>query len=567
MQEIRRLYLYAMSGVTLAVLAAGLRLLVSVLLDALGLSGDQFGGESGNREQLSLAGALVGVGLPVWAIHWALVRRSLRPGAPEADEERGSSIRATYLSAVLAVSLVFAATAAIDLVGAALLSVLGVTTVFGGRPDVAGTLATLVIAGGIWLFHALVRRVDMAAGPLRHGAAAWPRVYLYGVMLVALVVGIGAIRHLVDAVAELLTSGAPAFGEGHLQLVVASQVAITAVMAIAFVAHAWYAERLLDDPGWRGLSERPALVRVAFFAIVLGLAGVFVLTDLITAARAILLEVLGDGQAAGERFGGQPPSVGRVVVVALLGALPWLLAGLAVRRQALAEAGRSDQPGRRLSVARLEEYLLSVIGLAYGAVALGWLLGLAIDTLLGGNRVAALGSGWRPEIASFLPAAVFGLALWAWRWSWIVLRAGANPIREADSSIRRIALLVVLAVSIIAAVAALAVILHRLFGSLLGIDFGGSVVSALSTPLGALIVAAAVAAYHGLLVRRDGQLRGRQAGPDAGVATTTTPERPPSFAGPAQRMLVLRAPSQAALDATLAGVRSGLPAGTRLDDA
>jgi len=50
-------------------------------------------------------------------------------------------------------------------------------------------------------------------------------------------------------------------------------------------------------------------------------------------------------------------------------------------------------------------------------------------------------------------------------------------------------------------------ILYRLFGTDFGLDAPGEVVAELSTPIGALIVAAAVAAYHGQLLRRDGALR------------------------------------------------------------
>jgi hypothetical protein len=233
-QVIRRLYLYAMCAVTLIVLAVGLRLLLGVLLDTLGLAGDPLAGGGGSREQLSLAGALIGVGLPVWAIHWWQIRRSMRPGAPEAQEERGSAIRAIYLSGVMAVALVFAVNAAIDLVGAVLRAILGATTSFGGQPDVAGLLATFLIAASVWAYHVLVRRADMAAGPLTDGAAWWPRIYLYGVMFVALIAGIGAIRQLFDAVAELFGQGQPAFGDGRdLALVVASQLAAIVVLAAA----------------------------------------------------------------------------------------------------------------------------------------------------------------------------------------------------------------------------------------------------------------------------------------------------------------------------------------------
>ena len=82
MQAVRRLYLYVMSGITLAVISYGLVLLLRVLLDGVFPDPpyDDFGS---SREQLSQAIAMLGVGIPVWAVHWWLVQRSLRPDRPE----------------------------------------------------------------------------------------------------------------------------------------------------------------------------------------------------------------------------------------------------------------------------------------------------------------------------------------------------------------------------------------------------------------------------------------------------------------------------------------------------
>jgi hypothetical protein len=226
-------------------------------------------------------------------------------------------------------------------------------------------------------------------------------------------------------------------------------------------------------------------------------------------------------------------------------------------------------PGRAGSVARFDAYLLALIGLAFGAVGLGGLLGLAIDALLGGERLSlGSGEGWRTALASYLPAAVLGLSLWAWRWSAVIRRTSADPIGEAGSSVRRAALLLVLAVSLIAAVTSLALLLYRLFNSLLGLPLGETIASELSTPAGALIVSTAVAVYHGLLVRADAQLRARSVPSAPAPVDSGDSIAPPAPSMPvASRSLVLRAASLAEIEALLSAIRSGLPPGTRLDDA
>ncbi len=82
MQAARRIYLYVMAGITLAVIAVGLSMLIDVAISGTGILEDRFGGE-GSRQQLSQAVAMLGVGLPVWAVHWWIVQRGLAEGRPE----------------------------------------------------------------------------------------------------------------------------------------------------------------------------------------------------------------------------------------------------------------------------------------------------------------------------------------------------------------------------------------------------------------------------------------------------------------------------------------------------
>ena len=80
MQTVRRIYLYLMSGIALGVLLVGLNILLSVVFHAIGLGrGDLVGGGESDRQALSLAAALIVVGLLVWAVHWLLVSEASVP--------------------------------------------------------------------------------------------------------------------------------------------------------------------------------------------------------------------------------------------------------------------------------------------------------------------------------------------------------------------------------------------------------------------------------------------------------------------------------------------------------
>ena len=92
------------------------------------------------------------------------------------------------------------------------------------------------------------------------------------------------------------------------------------------------------------------------------------------------------------------------LIVAPLGiASPWAIAWLAHSRWLRRESASSD-PLRRRHVSRLESHGLAAMALAFGAVALGWLLGLAIDTVFGGLRTSNPdGFTWTAEFATWHP--------------------------------------------------------------------------------------------------------------------------------------------------------------------
>src|SRR5690606_14661930 len=179
-QIARRLYIYFIAAVSLAMLAVGLMNLLRIGLAqiAIALGWSEVILEPGKaiRRQVSLWAAVSIVALPVWLLHWWLAERAaLRPNA-EGEAERGSTVRALYVSAVLAGSFIawfFAGTA---LVRRLLGEVLDAPEPTG---SLAGPLALVLVSASIWVYHAGVRRGDAAAVEMR-GAAAWaPRLYRY----------------------------------------------------------------------------------------------------------------------------------------------------------------------------------------------------------------------------------------------------------------------------------------------------------------------------------------------------------------------------------------------------
>jgi hypothetical protein len=529
----------------------GLDQLLVVILGQLGVGrGPFFSGDQGYREQLSLAIALVGVGLPVWAVHWRLAQRGLQAGRPHADEERASTVRALYLTVVLAVLLGFGASGALEL-----LRIL-VTDIAGGNAgdysfgDPAGGLATLIVTALGWGYHVAVRRSDMAAGP-HTGASAWlPRVYLYGAALAGLLVALTAIGNLVTLAAEIVLPSANGFDDAQFRAFQLADFGSTAVVwGVVWIGHWWYANGLMRDSGWRGASERVARLRQAFFVAVILAAVAWVLSLASMAARAVLIPIIGASDTLGSPDG---RDLLRAVLAALIAAIPWGIAWWAHVRRMRSESSQSGDPVRAATSLRLDLHAVAFVGLAFGAVGVAWLLGLLIDLLLGGERTGGPDRFWLVELATFVPFAVLGLLVWAWKWWGARARQAADPVGEAGSTVRRSFLLIVLAASIVAGLGSLAFVLFRVVGRLLGADLFGNTASELSTAMGILIVAVGVALYHGLALRGDLDLR----------AEASAPAEPL----PSRRSLVLIGPPETDLDATVEALRNGLPEGYRLDE-
>ncbi|HYN63812.1 MAG TPA: DUF5671 domain-containing protein, partial [Candidatus Limnocylindrales bacterium] len=274
MQTVRRLYLYLMSGITLGVLLVGLNILLTVVFHALGLGRGIFaGGSDSDRQQLSLAIALIVVGLLVWTVHWLFVERSLRVDSPAHDEERASGLRALYLTIVLAVLLVFGVLAGIQLLQELVRSTFGVTASdeFGFSADIGAALATALVTGLGWTYHAAIRRRDLGVG-LLSGAGAWiPRVYLYGAALVGLILTAISIGNLLMVGLQALVGEVPDFGDIDFRRRTAAD-AIAGIIGwgVVFLGHWWYATSLIHDTGWRGVSECRARLRLAYFVVAIG---------------------------------------------------------------------------------------------------------------------------------------------------------------------------------------------------------------------------------------------------------------------------------------------------------
>lgn len=550
MQAARRLYLYAMSGITLAVIAAGLVLLFRVLLD--GVFPDPFEGDGGSydnsREQLSQAIAMLGVGAPVWAVHWWLVQRGLREGRPERDAERGAGIRAVYLTGILLISLLVWVPSAVSVLHWLATNLLNAVPEY-TYADPLGAASVGLAGFAIWLYHGLVRRRDLAAGPVS-GPAAWiPRLYLYGVAVGALVVALTTFGSIVGS---LFFAGNIVGGDSYATYSLVQQVISTIAWALVWFGHWAYANRMIRHPDWRGVEERTSRTRVAAFAAVIVAAATASLGDLAAAASGAMRPLLPSPEGPIEADLAS-------IAVPLAGGAIWAVAWYAHLRWLRREPAAAD-PLRARHQERLVSHEVAAVGLAIGAVGGGWLLGYLVNLVFGGQQTAFDYPSW--ELAQFVPLTVVGLGAWLWFWRGVVARRRADPAGEANSTIRRTFLFITLGVALVVALAAAAAILYRLVGLVINAGAGGSIVSELSTPIGALLGAGIVLLYHGLALRADLRLAVATAPP--GAESITADSSPSPLVR--RRDLALLGPADQ-IDAALEAARTALPAGFEFVDA
>ena len=548
MQTARRLYLYVMAGIGLGVLVAGVSLLLTTLLEAIGIdSGSLFSGEQASRERLTLATAMTAVALPVWLIHWFLAERGVQEGRPGADLERSSAVRGLFFAFALGGLLFGAFLSLRSLVEWAALSLVGESTF----SNPAGDLGLLLATGAAWGYHLSVRLRDWGRGAIT-GAGAWlPRAYLYIATFAGLFVMLFGLADLLALAGRLLAgdAGDPVFDDGGTwwTFPLASALSRIVVGGATWIGHWWYARQLWADPGHRGTIERPASLRFAFYVAALVVSAAAALGYAGQVGRLIIGAVLGLG--TGEGSGGS--LVGEVVAAAVA-ALVFGFAWWVHARWLRAAAG---DPGAAATVPRPERlvaYPTALVGLAVGAIGAARLLGLVLDLLLGGGRVVIGGDQTERVFADFAPYAILGFGTWMWHWSAVTRAVAADPAAEAASTVRRTALLATLAVAVLAGVASLGVVLYRLFGTLFGLDVPANVAAELSVPIGALVVTVAIALYHGGLLRQDGALR------DADREAETAPAATAPVARPQVGLTLVGPPGTE--PGTLAGVTDGLRA-------
>jgi hypothetical protein len=441
---LRRLILYVLLFALVLIAAVGL----SGLLERLFSTGAVLASTDVAGVARSLAFTLIGG--PLAALLWWVVWKRLDDGA-----ERSSVGWGLYLSATYAVSLIASVTA-----------FLGMAASFIGRaePQWYSPLSDGLVWAGIFVWHRWMWR-----HPVKHPVHLEDVPAVIGLvfgLVVGAVAAITALGGLLDVAIRgyiSLTPGGDAWWQSVLRAM---------VWAIGgSIVWRWH---------WRGGGRKldTTLVDVALIGVGIFAAGITALGG----AGVVVFVLLRTAFDRGEPMNQLLAPLGPAIAAAAVGALVWRYHRVS---------------GAQRSVATRRASRLVTSGVALAAAASG--VGVVINASLAMAVSPLAGGGTRTLLLGGISSLVVGGPVW-----WRAWRPTKQP-RTADSISpgRRVYLVAFFGISAVVALIALLVIGYRLFEFLLGEVTGGSLLDRIRAPLGLLVAAGFVAAYHFALWRRE----------------------------------------------------------------
>ncbi|MBI4336909.1 MAG: hypothetical protein HY683_03665 [Chloroflexi bacterium] len=490
MSTMKRLYFYGVAFVALVVAANGAALLLRYLLDLA--RGRPLVGSL--TEQASVGLALVLVGAPVWALHWARAQHH----TGRLPQETGAVLRKLYLYG----TMFLAATIGFFMLRSLLRWALGVGTFDAIWP------AHIVVWAAVWGYHwTLEQREGQPTG----GARTVRRWYVYivsGYGLGFMVSGIvGALSLLLVRTYDLM-AGTPVLTGNALW-----SDPTRSALATLLVGGAWWAFHWLAQ-GWGDIESTLRQVYLYLFAFLGGAVTVLAVTAVML--YAVLRWALGAPGLPGatQHFRTLPQFLPALLVALALLLYHWQVVGT--------ESGRLA--GRLPGARRSFNYIMAFLGLGTlvtgVAILLGVLIGLAVRPA-GQSLTAA--EAWRTLLALALTLLVVGTPLWLGYWTRAQRYAREGGLGERGSLPRRIFIYGVLLALVLAVLGSLSAVLSFLLRDLLAGQLSLRFLRDGAWLLGTALTAGALLPYHWQVLRED-QQAGAEAAPGRKAVTLAVGE-------------------------------------------
>lgn len=464
--------------------------LMGFLFASMGLIGDGLAqtvfashnlmGADEARTEVSYYLATLIVATPLWLGFWRLLDRRLG----RTPEERDAPERRLFFAAVFAVTSVVALFALHTLLRV-LFTIPGTEGSNDALRDGASATIRLAIYGAAWIYYTRIawrERSAAQADTARDLAVYVLTGFALGFLALGAVrLGAGLLDQVIHNPSDWLLGGTGSTAWDTFGPVLALILAGGAV---------WGTVTYHDDrfPGVRAF-------RILYLYLVLIVAAAMTLT----AGGDLLYELVTRifGNRPDVIWGFLPDTLPPLVVAGAFWAYHWAV----LKRQAdlaglVAEEGSIPWP-RRPYLA-----LLSLAGLAAGAVGAVTIIWVAVDFITGSNGSLTGSDWWRDQLSSGIALLAVGAPTWLGPWTMLQAAARAG-YRERSTGVRRWLVTGIVLIAALIGLGFLVAFLWLLFQTVLG---GPSHEDTLANVLkygATTLVAGAVAAYHAVILRQD----------------------------------------------------------------
>jgi hypothetical protein len=485
MLTVRRIYLYAVSAVSLVAVTWAVISLMRLILDG--------GVGQGQITGLAWALAVVIVGLPIFLFHWLLAQRL----AAGSVEERQSPVRHAFFYVIMAAAATPFFSNVYRLLDNFLLTLLdGVR--LGYYPynlTAADHLAALIVWGVVWVFVWRFLQTEMSETPAQIVNRGIRRVYLLVFSLAGLVIVSWGAFGLLQTIMEMLAGDA-------WRTPVANHTAQLLVGTAIWIGH-WL---VLQRSFWYGQpdEERSVLRKVYLYV------AVFVFSVVALSGGTLLLKRLIE-LALGALPSSEPllSQLSTVVPMVIVGGVMWAYHWSVVREDA---AQAPDSP-RQATVRRIYAYLVATVGLVVTLTGIGGLLTVLVDILTDPPVVGL--AAFRESLASFLAMTVVGTPVWWLPWRARQQRAFLSPgeggpqdvgSAERRSLVRKIYLYLFAFVAALVVFGSVGWFVFQLLSALLGADLPRDFMTQVLDAFVIAVLAGMVWMYHWWAIRQDSQM-------------------------------------------------------------
>ena len=467
----RRFYFYSISFIATLVTAIGVMITLMSLLDTL------FGGDVllDSPTELATGLAMTIVGIPLWALHWRWVQNAVASN----DQERRSILRHLHLHVTSGVALAF-----IGISGYLCIEfILGAAEEFD-----AFSWAALPIWGVVWYYHRLIAVSDEPFETPETRAIR--RLYLYlasAVAVSALASGAGWLLYIIlreGYSAAFAVSVVTGEGSGLWRDSTAQAIAVSVTGGLSWASH-WL--RLSRD-------DRDSVLRwIYLYVASVGFGAIAAFTALGIIVATVIRWPFGVTDVS-DHFDDLP---------AALAALSASVAVWAYHRHRMnAEASEGDPT----PITRIYDCLLTAIGLVTLASASITVFTLIITEL---SLIGSVVIGDMPEgdlwdnVSVALTLLLIGAPVWWIHWTRLQSAATADPETERPALPRKLYVMGVLCIGVLALVGGASFTLFVFLRDLLDVALSLETLRELSVGLAILLTVALFVPYHWNIYRED----------------------------------------------------------------